>query len=351
MSLVAPVNLSRLLILFAFALPGCDTGGPTPAGQETGGPVEAVEPEVGPVSIEATSDLSSEEVDELCRGAKRHKKAERRVARLCETVGCDDEQRAALLAARPGPDGERGARREAVTQARRDFAAAFRTEGFAGSDVARFNDARKGAKPDRATARLERHAQVHEILRPEQREKLAQRLESAPRRGGHAGAGGAKKRRGSQDDPTRPPAGAHAAERLCAQLECSGEQIQQIGALFATRHEQAREAIGRRRSSEGQAREAAGGKRAEVARMMRAESFDDSEVRARLEARQSRQDEKSGLREGATTELLVGIHALLTPVQRAKLAELIEAGKARQLLASRRPKSARSGRRGGARRP
>jgi Spy/CpxP family protein refolding chaperone len=104
-----------------------------------------------------------------------------------------------------------------------------------------------------------------------------------------------------------------AAEQLCSELECSEAQTEQILQLFAGKHEG-------RDEGDHEAREAA---RAEshkvIAAAFRAESFDVAVLdRAK--------PDHEGDHDARMLEFATELHAILTPAQRAKLADQVEAG-------------------------
>ncbi|NVB36695.1 hypothetical protein G6O69_02550 [Pseudenhygromyxa sp. WMMC2535] len=107
---------------------------------------------------------------------------------------------------------------------------------------------------------------------------------------------------------------------LCKDLECSDEQAAQISALFAERHEARKLA----HESKSESREAFKAARAEkdatLAAAFRAESFDASvleDIRPKMD-RSAHVDE--------AVEFASELHAILTPAQRATLADRIQEG-------------------------
>jgi Spy/CpxP family protein refolding chaperone len=112
------------------------------------------------------------------------------------------------------------------------------------------------------------------------------------------------------------------AEKLCSELECSDAQIAKIDELFASRHE-GRDSSGKaaheaRKAARGEAHKA-------IADAFRADEFDAS-VLDRVAPDHEQDGHDGGDREAKMIAFATELHAILTPEQRAKLADKIEAG-------------------------
>ena len=106
----------------------------------------------------------------------------------------------------------------------------------------------------------------------------------------------------------------HFAQKLCADLECSDEQLTQIAELLRSGHE----------ARDPEAREARKAAHREInqkiADAFAADEFDVSVLE------QAKPDHEGGEHEGRMLEMAAQLHAILTPEQRAALADRIEAG-------------------------
>ena len=118
------------------------------------------------------------------------------------------------------------------------------------------------------------------------------------------------------------------ADKLCAELECSEAQAVQVSELFATAHEGRKDGHGDRDDA---AREAHKAERVAantaIADAFRADEFDASVLeRARPERPDHDGDIDHMDHEAKMVEFAAELHAILTPAQRAELADKIEAG-------------------------
>lgn len=310
-----------LVLLALFGSSACDSGGTIPAIEGTGGEVEAGEP------TNAGASLAAVPAEFAGRLEDRQRRGERRVKSLCSAVDCSDAQREQLLALRPERGVASRGKGEQMKEARRLLAAAFRGEEFAGGDVERFVEARHAGRPDRIERQVAHAQGVHTILSPAQREKLAQGIESGEEVG-HAGRGRKHKRGQARRDDGAGSQGARAAQRLCSKLDCNDTQRVELEALFDAHRAQRRDAS----AAKGLKGEGRIKRRAMRAESMRAERFDEDRLRAALEEKQSRREDRAHARQGAMAELALAIHEILTPVQRAKLAADIESGRAGLIL-------------------
>ena len=288
--------------------------------------------------------------------------------RLCKMLECSDAQatQIAELFARPERDpAQREAKKAERDAANTKLAAAFRSEQFAGADLARHRSQRPQHEP-KTDEKLEKLAALHAILTPEQRAKLADRFEKGgmpllgggkgghgPKRGGH-GPGGMSERHGSpeggsegRDEPDAAERIAHRAEKICDGLSCTAAQVQQLQGLLESAHSS------RPDESEIEARKAERQKMgSELATAFRAESFDESVFASAMAKRKEAGEERRELAESRQTELMVGIHGVLTPAQRATVATRIEKAGPRGIMGAKEErhkggKGGKGGKRGG----
>lgn len=196
-----------------------------------------------------------------------------------------------LNAERPEPAGDRNA-------ANRALATAFAGDGFSAADLQAYHGATAPAADELDAMLVEAVGELHGILDATQRATLADKIEERglPFLGGKGGKHHGK--RGGDDHV------AKGTERLCAAVACTEEQRVQITELVQAQPEG------------GQVPEA---DRAALAQAFRGESLSDEAVTAYLEAAAKARAADMAARDAQTVQL----HGLLTPPQRATLAEQI----------------------------
>lgn len=223
-----------------------------------------------------------------------HRGKGKKIDKLCESLACTDAQRERiealaerLWAERPEPTGDRDA-------ANRTLARAFGGDSFAAADLQAYRAA-AGPDTDEMDALVaEAVVELHGILDAEQRATLADKVE---RRGlPFVGGRGPKHGRGGDEH------GARLAERLCTQVSCSEAQAAEVAKLAAGLPDP------------GQVPQA---DRDALAQAMRGPSLSDDAVHAYLDAAAKARAEDHAVLEATVVEL----HGLLTPEQRATLAE------------------------------
>lgn len=227
------------------------------------------------------------------------------VDRLCGAVGCTDAQRGqleALAPARPHrgdhDDDERHAERKA---SHKQLADAFRGETLDTSVLAELEAARAARHADKRARWASAALQAHGILTPEQRETAATTLEAlAPMLDGKRG--GSRRVQRSTD-------------RLCEVAKCEGEQAAQIKAALTDATPQ----------PDG---DAIAVTKAKALAAVRAETIDAATVEAIINDIEALKHAHKPRMEAMLSE----VHAILTPEQRAIVAETIERHGPRALL-------------------
>lgn len=141
-------------------------------------------------------------------------------------------------------------------------------------------------------------------------EERAAELDASPdavdaERGHHA-----RGERGHRDEGERAK---HGAQRLCSEIACSDEQLAQITELFTSAHEQADPEAHEARKAAHRATNQA------IADAFTADEFDVSVLE------QAKRDHMGEGHEDRMIEMATGLHGILTPEQRATLADRIEA--------------------------
>jgi Spy/CpxP family protein refolding chaperone len=167
--------------------------------------------------------------------------------------------------------------------------------------------------------------ELHAILTPEQRAQLADKIEAGHpmlfghgKRGHHGKGKGDHDKQGSHGDgEDQADRLAHAVDRFCEPITCTAEQKTQLTATFEGAHEARRDAKAEHETDKPNLKP--------LADAFRAETLDESKLRAALaEGKLHRQDRKGDHAQqmGAT---IAEIHDILTPEQRAIVADKIEA--------------------------
>lgn len=292
--------------------------------------------------LDKVDDGQDAEAPDDVRRHRRGKRAHKDPAeRLCAKLECSDEQATQISElfakhrdARKGDEGEREARKAARDEAQGKLAAAFRADDFDASVLGELHQKRDPEAHLDAAVRF--MAELHGILTPEQREQLAAKIEKRGpmflhHGGKHRGhRGHHKKHRGHEGEgphaggPTevdgpkgeRPSPEQRVAkhvERFCEPISCTEEQQGQLAAIMTDAHEQRRE--------HREARKAAKPDFSPVAEAFKAESFDEQAVRSALADAKPDMSERH---EGFAT-VIAEVHDILTPEQRAVLADKIEA--------------------------
>jgi len=307
--LTAPFMLTAALLI----APACDS--------------EELDPDT---ELRADDDAAPEADDTRADHKRgRHNPAER----LCQELACSDDQRSQIEAlfvaqkdarkARKAERGDRGDRKAKRAELNAELAAAFRADSFDGAVLEReLGDAVKhGARLDHAAELI---VGLHAILNTEQRAQLADRIEArgpwmlGGKHRGHHGPKGKKGRHGKRGaDGDRDDEGrrgdnspeqrlAHKVERLCETLSCTEDQKTRLSAAFEGAHEARRD----RPKPDF----------TPLADSFRSASVDVDGVTAILAA--NKPDRSAHLE--AVAGFLAEVHDILTPEQRAIVADKIE---------------------------
>jgi len=275
-------------------------------------------------SVVESSELEPDAL-ERPREARRHERGdrhERKLARLCESLGCTDTQREQLTPImerlRHRPPHERGE----SSPAKDTLAGAFAGDALSTADLVTYREARPTpeGRDDRAAAIVE----LHGALDAEQRGILAEKIE---RRGlPWLGRAGKHRRHGS---------GGHAAksiEHLCRRLKCSDDQRQQLVELAEQRPVPPE-------VSEAERKALATAFAGETLSLAAIEAYRDAAQQARARVEQ------------VSDVFVVAMHAVLSPEQRASMAERIRRRGLRALELGGREHGRRGKRHGKRRRP
>lgn len=262
--------------------------------------------------------------------------------KLCAELECSDAQVAKideLFASRhEARDGDaHEARKAARAEAHKAIADAFRADEF---DVAVLDRAAPEADhdgEDRAAKMVAFATELHAILTPEQRAKLADKIESGHPmlfghgKRGHGGKHGKWGKHGKKHgkDFAEQHDGddrlAHAVDRFCEPITCTAEQETRLTATFQGVHEAHRDA--RAEHEDGQKPDWK-----PLADAIRAETLDAGKLRAALPEGRGDKHERKADHMKAMGATLAEIHDILTPEQRAIVAAKIEADGLRAVM-------------------
>lgn len=249
--------------------------------------------------------------------------------RLCAELECTDAQATEIAALfedlRPErDDAAREAHKAARADAHKALADAFRADDFDPSVLAKAAPPRDRAEHEDKMVDLA--VELHKILTPEQRAKLADKIAAGgPMMFGHHGMKGGKhgkhggeghgewKGEGKPDPAERI---AHKVEEFCEPIACTEAQVGQLTATFTGAHEARRDARAERKADKPDL--------SPVADLFRADTLDQAALRAAFASVHPPEGREGGHAEQAGA-LLGEIHGILTPEQRATVADKIEA--------------------------
>ncbi len=298
-------------------------------------------------SAEIEVDADAEEPDGHHDG-KHGEHAKFAVEKLCSELDCTETQAtqiAELLAKKheSRDEGDREARKTERDAANKVLADAFRADVFDASVLAR-------AKPDRhrdhEAHMLAMATELHALLTPEQRATLADKIQQdgpmffVGKRGhGKHGEGphGDKhpdKVDGPHGDPAERVAGQ--VQHLCEKVICTAEQQAQLTELFTSEH-QARHADKKQRPEADFSA---------VAALFRADTLDAAKLAETMAAAKADHEQRKAERDKGLAEHLASVHAILTPEQRAVLADLIEDKGLHALMGGKHGKHGKRGKHG-----
>ena len=238
--------------------------------------------------------------------------------KLCSEIACTDDQAAQVLAlftSRPHERRDKADREAHKTErdaAHKALADAFRAESFDVSVLERVAPPRDHG--DRDDHMIAFATELHAILTAEQRAKLADEVaERGPLfmgRGGHHGHHGPK----GVDGGEHGDRVAKHVDKLCEQVTCTAEQATQLTATLAG----AREARHEAREQHDQPDFTA------FAELFRADTLDAAKLRASMDAAKAEHDARKAERGKQMGAVVAEIHGILTPEQRAIVANMIE---------------------------
>jgi Spy/CpxP family protein refolding chaperone len=323
----------------------------------------ACDPGEDPVTSERAADADADAdvaaPDEV-RGhhghrGKRGDHAKFAAEKLCGEIDCSDDQAAKiqeLFASRHQVrDPElREAHKAAREQAHKAIADAFRAEDF---DPAVLEQVRPEHHGDHQARMIELAVELHALLTPEQRAALAETIEQRGpmffgpghhgKRGkrGHHGKRGKRGKWGPQGERGEGERGdrlARKVDHLCEKVSCTEEQETQLRATFEGVKEAHHEARENREKPDFSG----------IAALFRAETLDADALAKQLEAAKAKHEARRSEHGQEMGAVVAEIHDILTPEQRAIVADAIEAEGIHVLMGGKRHgKHGKHGKRGG----
>jgi Spy/CpxP family protein refolding chaperone len=300
-------------------------------------PADADDP-VTERSAEVQSDPDAEEPDG--DHDKRGDHAKFVVDKLCSELECTEAQATKIAEVfakkhEKRDDKDREAHEVARAEANKALAAAFRADVFDASVLDRHKPDRDG---DHESKMITLTTELHAILTPEQRAKLADKVQQdGPLffigKRGHDKHGESRpdKAEGPHGDPAERV--AQHVSHLCEKVTCTPEQQAQLTQALTAAHE---------------ARHAAKDQRSEpdfsaVAALLRADTLDAAKLTEALEAGKAEHEQRKVERDKAFGAIVGQVHAILTPEQRAIVADLIEDKGVHALMGGRHGKHDKRG--------
>lgn len=313
---------------------------------------------------EPTQDRAAQldgELDGDVEGEDHHGKPGERgkfaVEKLCSDLECSEAQVAQITELFAGnherrDDGDREAHKAARAEAHKLLAAAFRADVFdpAVLEQAKPEHDKAGDHEDRM---LDVATQLHAILTPEQRAKLADQVEAGgpmffmgkrgPGKRGPDGEGPeGHGPRGEGPDGVDGPHGepgdrvAKHVSRLCEQVTCTAEQQASLTQTLTAAHEARRSEHEQRVEPDFSA----------VAELLRADTLDTAKLREVMDAGKAEHQARKAEHEQAFGEVVASVHAILTPEQRAIVAGAIEQDGLHALMGGKGGKRGKGGKHG-----
>jgi Spy/CpxP family protein refolding chaperone len=285
-----------------------------------------------------------------------HGKRRNAADKLCAELECSEGQASEIseLFARrheSRDSADHQARKAARAETNKVLADAFRADAFDPAVLDRAKPERDGS--DHETKILAFATELHGLLTPEQRAKLGDKIEAdGPMflggRGKHGKMGkhgkhgkydkiekhgkhgkmekhGNMGKRGhkAKHDPAERL--AHEVDRFCEPVSCTDEQRTRLTATFEGVHQTHRDARAERKADKPDF--------SGIADAFRAETLDEAKLRAHMaKAREQMHDRKADHRK-AFGSVLAEVHDIVTPEQRAIIAQEIEADGLRALAA------------------
>jgi Spy/CpxP family protein refolding chaperone len=247
---------------------------------------------------------------------------------LCAKVECTDAQVTKideLLASRhEGRDKEaHDARKAARAEAHEAIADAFRAETFDVAVLDRVAPDPAEHEADREDKMIAFAVELHAILTPEQRAKLADEIESGHPmlfhhgKRGHHWKKGDHGEKGEKSEEQKAEHLARKVDQFCEPITCTAEQKTQLSATFTGVHEAHREAKAAHEDDKPNLKP--------LADAFRAETLDEGKLRAALDQGGVHKQERKAEHMKEMGATIAEIHDILTPEQRAIVADKIEA--------------------------
>jgi Spy/CpxP family protein refolding chaperone len=273
--------------------------------------------------------------------------------KLCSELECSEAQVAQINELFAGKhedrdhddrEGDREARKAARAEAHKLLADAFRADVF---DPAVLERAKPEHEGDREAHMIAFATELHAILTPAQRAKLADRVEDGGPmffmghgKRGHGDKGPHGKRgpdgeRPEGEGPHGDPAQrvAEHVEQLCERVTCTPEQQTQLTQSFTAAHEARRASHEPREKPDFSA----------VAALLRADTLDAAKLSETMAAGKAEHHAGKAEHGKAFGETLAQVHAILTPEQRAIVADMIEADGLHALIGGKHGKRGKRG--------
>jgi Spy/CpxP family protein refolding chaperone len=298
-------------------------------------PEEPVEDRAAELPEDHPGDLDAKRDHHGKRGKHgKHNPAEK----ICSELECSDAQLAQideLFAKRHGERDEAAheARKTARAEAHKAIADAFRADQFDVSVLDRVAPDHEHDGAERETKMLAFATELHAILTPEQRAKLADKIESGHpmmffhgKRGHHFDKGDFHKGDKGDGEPDADRL-ASKVDRFCEPITCTAEQKTQLTATFEGVHEAKQEARAAHEADKPDLKP--------LADAFRAETLDEGKLRAAMTDGKVNMQERKAEHGKQFGTLLAEVHDILTPEQRAIVADMIEADGIHALMGKR----------------
>jgi Spy/CpxP family protein refolding chaperone len=316
-----------------------------------------------PVDEPTTERAAEVEVDSKAAGEDHHGKdgehGKFAADKLCSELECSEAQATQISELFAGKhesrdEGDREARKVARAEGHKALAAAFRAESF---DVTVLERGKPEHDGDHEARMLEFATQLHAILTPAQRAKLADRVEAdgpmfflgkrghgkrGPHGEGHGPGGDGQSSHGEAPDGVDGPHGdsaervAQHVSRLCEKVICTPEQQAQLTQFLTSAHEARRGSPDQREKPDASA----------VAALLRADTLDTAKLSELMTAGKAEHEARKAEHEKAFGEVVAGVHGILTAEQRAIVADLIEADGLHALMGGKGGKHGKRGKPG-----
>jgi Spy/CpxP family protein refolding chaperone len=299
-------------------------------------------------TTERAAEIDSPADDEAHSG-KHGKHGTFAAEQLCSELECSEAQTEQILQLFAGKhegrdEGDREARKAARAEGHKLLAAAFRAESF---DVSVLERAKPDHEGDHGARMLEFATELHAILTPAQRAKLADQVAAGGPmffmgKHGKRGPHGKHGEHGDAPDRVEGPRGdsaervARQVERLCEKVTCTAEQQTQLTESFTSAHEVRRGSHEQHEKPDFSA----------VSALLRADTLDAAKLSEVMAASKAEHHARKAEHAEAFGEAVARVHAILTPEQRAIVADAIEADGLHALMGGKGGKHGKRGKHG-----